>query len=217
MKEKKGLGIVGLIIAAGLLAAAWHFLPSLRTMVVVVGMTVLIGIAVLVAVVLYFAFRRPPEEKDTSEEDSAAALLARGRTDLVQLRQLTMRVRDKELRRAGEGVCGTIDEILKALKGQPEDIQRVRNLFTYYLPTVGGILRRYIRLEQSGIPTEKEKVLSCLKDIRTAMERLYGSLFDDDKLDLTVEMEVLRQICMRDGLLDGSTGKTEKDDITLTL
>lgn len=211
MKDKKGFGPLGLIMAASLLTAVCHFIPSLRTTVVSMGMIVLIGIVVLVAVVLYFAFRKPSEEKETTAEDAAAALLAGGRTDLVQLRQLTMRVRDKEIRQAGEGVCGTIDEILKALKEQPQDIQRVRNLFTYYLPTLGGILRRYIRLEQSGISTEKEKVLSCLGDIRTAMEKLYESLFDDDKLDLTVEMEVLEQICKRDGLLDGSTEKGGQD------
>jgi len=34
------------------------------------------------------------------------------------------------------------------------------------------------------------------------MEKQYSSLFDDDKLDLTVDMEALTLACKRDGLLD---------------
>lgn len=43
------------------------------------------------------------------------------------------------------------------------------------------------------------------------MEKQYDSLFDDDKLDLTVDMEALTLACKRDGLLDEdeNAGKEE--------
>jgi hypothetical protein len=37
--------------------------------------------------------------------------------------------------------------------------------------------------------------------MESAMEKQYLNLFEDDKLDLSVEMAVMTQICKRDGLL----------------
>ena len=43
-----------------------------------------------------------------------------------------------------------------------------------------------------------------------AMEKQYNNLFEIDILDLTVEMEVLTQICKRDGLLTDADFESEK-------
>ena len=43
-----------------------------------------------------------------------------------------------------------------------------------------------------------------------AMEKQYNNLFENDILDLTVEMEVLTQICKRDGLLTDADFESEK-------
>ena len=62
---------------------------------------------------------------------------------------------------------------------------------------------KYKELESSGVPTMEvtENTIDCLKNIKAAMEKQYNNLFESDILDLTVEMEVLTQICKRDGLL----------------
>ena len=44
-------------------------------------------------------------------------------------------------------------------------------------------------------------VMECLENIKSAMDKQYQNLFEDDKLDLTVEMEALALACKRDGLL----------------
>lgn len=51
------------------------------------------------------------------------------------------------------------------------------------------------------------------------MRKMYDSLYDDDKLDLTVEMETLKQFCKQDGLLADSVIQIQNGDqnITLTL
>ena len=59
----------------------------------------------------------------------------------------------------------------------------------------------------------------CLDGIQVAMRKMYDSLYDDDKLDLTVEMETLKQFCKQDGLLADSVIQIQNGDqnITLTL
>ena len=63
------------------------------------------------------------------------------------------------------------------------------------------------------------KVMSCLGEIKTAMEKQYSAIFENDILDLTVEMEALTQACKRDGLLvsDDFTIKEGDRIITLTV
>ena len=168
-------------------------------------------IALLVAVVMFFAFWKPKATDSETAAGEAAKALAKGRSDLLQLRQLNMRLKNQQIRRLSEEICTTVDKIIRALAEQPKDVYRTRQLFNYYLPTLGEILRKYRALEESGIPASgtTENVVSGLETIRTAMEKQYANLFDDDILDLTVEMEVLKQICQRDGLLADEAFKNE--------
>lgn len=212
------MGLLGAVILFVILR---QLFPSLATILLVIAGIALLCIASLVGLVLFFSLRKPKLKEGQGKAEHTAALLAQGRADLLALRQLALRVKNQEIRASSQGVCQVIEQILGALKEQPEDIPKARQLFSYYLPTLGGILQRFVRLEQSGVPAadSTEKVISGLSTIRIAMEKLYASLFEDEKLDLTVEMEVLKQLCQQDGLLSENTVQTQDGDqnITLTL
>lgn len=212
------MGLLGAVILFVILR---QIFPSLTTILLVIAGIALLCIASLVGLVLFFSLRKPKLKEGQGKAEHTAALLAQGRTDLLELCQLALRVKNQEIRASSESVCHVIQQILGALKEQPEDIPKARQLFSYYLPTLGGILQRFIRLEQSGVPAADAtgKVISCLDSIQAAMEKLYASLFDDDKLDLAVEMEVLKQCCKQEGLLEENTVQTQNGDqnITLTL
>ena len=212
------MGLLGAVI---LLVVLRQLFPSLATILLAIAGIALLCIASLVGLVLFFSLRKPKLKEGQGKAEHTAALLAQGRADLLALRQLALRVKNQEIRASSQGVCQVIEQILGALKEQPEDIPKARQLFSYYLPTLGGILQRFVRLEQSGVPAadSTEKVISGLSTIRIAMEKLYASLFEDEKLDLTVEMEVLKQLCQQDGLLSENTVQTQDGDqnITLTL
>ena len=214
------MGLLGAVI---LLVVLRQLFPSLATILLAIAGIALLCIASLVGLVLFFSLRKPKLKEGQGKAEHTAALLAQGRADLLALRQLALRVKNQEIRASSQGVCQVIEQILGALKEQPEDIPKARQLFSYYLPTLGGILQRFVRLEQSGVPAadSTEKVISGLSTIRIAMEKLYASLFEDEKLDLTVEMEVLKQLCQQDGLLSESAVQAQDEgqdqDITLSL
>lgn len=178
-----------------------------------------IFIALLVALVIFFAFRKPKAESGETAEGEEDNVLAKGRSDLLELRQLNLRLKNQQIRSLSEECCAISDKIIRALREQPGDIPRARHFFHYYLPTLGEILRKYRTLEESGVAASDtaENVASCLEVIHTAMEKQYASLFDDDKLDLTVEIEVLKQMCRRDGLLPDDDFKTESGEQGITL
>lgn len=224
MSEQKAsgaLGLIGIVVCVVLYFVGRRFFPKLSTLILIVCAVIVLLIVLLVVVVMAFAFRKPKPKPGELSGTDVTAILAKGRSNLMELRSRLMRVRNVEIRSTGEAICKTIDQILRTLKEQPEDIPSVRKFFNYYLPTLGSILTKYLRLEQSGVPAEDttQKTIACLTDIQTAMQKQYENLFDNDVLDLTAEMEVMTQICKRDGLLADDVLQIKEGDrvIELTL
>lgn len=151
----------------------------------------------------------------------AMQIMTKGRNHLKELRRLLSRIGNLNVKKRGEDICVEVERILGALQQQPEDIPMVRQFFNYYLPTLGNILLKYLRLEEAGMATEQTtvKVMSCLGEIKVAMEKQYAAIFENDILDLTVEMESLTQAVKRDGLLvsDDFTIREGEREITLTI
>lgn len=207
----------GLLACAALFFLGRSFFPSILKTILTIAA---IGMLLMVAIIAVFVIRalqksNTPEAKAKKERDS---ILAKGRSNLVQLRSMTMSIKDERVRAASEEVCNAVDSILKTLKSQPEDIPAVRQFFNYYLPTMGNILTKFVKVERSGVPMRDmaDNALSCLSDIKKAMERQYANLFEDDMLDLSVEMEALSIAVRRDGLIPDE-GFEMGEPINLTL
>lgn len=213
------LGFFGLIAAVVLYFVLRKVFPSLATAMLVIGAVIVALIVILVVVVLFFALRKPKKNDGPAADNDVAAVLTKGRTNLTELRRMGIRIKNLKVRKLNEEICVIIDKILRALKNQPEDIPRVRQFLNYYLPTMGEILLKYVRVEESGIPAETvtQNTIAWLGDIKTAMEKQYANLFDDDILDLTVEMETLTLACKRDGLLTGEGTPLQDGDRSITL
>lgn len=198
-------GIIGVIAVIGC-ALLYFFLrrvaPGLSALLLAAGAVVLAVILLLVVLVLVIALKKPKGKKLPDGTD-VGAVLTKGRAELLDLRRMTMRVKDGDIRRSCEEICSRVDKILRTLKENPDKIPRVRQFFNYYLPTLSKIVDTYVRVEAGGTPAAEtaKNTLSCLGDIKLAMEKMYDNLFADDILDLSVEMEVLTQICRRDGLI----------------
>lgn len=198
-----GVGILGLVGLVAAFVVLRKVLPSLANLFLILGGIALLGVVLLVAIVLVLAFRKPKKTTEQQIAENAAAILKTGRTQLMDIRRLSMKIRDNDIRKVSDSICAVIDKILHTLKERPDDMARVGRFFYYYIPTLQSILTKYTRLESCSLPDDDtaEKTLSCLKDMEAAMEKQYRNLFEDDKLDLSAEMAVMTQICKQDGLL----------------
>ena len=193
------LGLIGCIVVFGLVR---RFFPVLSVIVLIIGGIVFLLLLLLVAFVIFLCFRKPKNEK--VKEQDITAVLSKGRSNLMEIRRLAMRIRDQRVKGMTEEICKEADKVLKALREQPENISQVRQFFNYYLPTLKSILGKYGRMEESNTLTKEleENTWDCLENISLVTKKQYQSLFEDDILDLTVEMEVLTMLCKQDGLLD---------------
>ena len=232
-RKKSGLwpvlAAVGIVAVLALLLPEWNAGAAFRAVLKIV-LIAGAGLLLLVGVVLFFALYRPKnasasgaaERKKTELSEENAALLARGRTNLTQLRSMSVRIRNAELRGKCAAICKTAEKILQALRDDPSDIPTVRKFFNYYLPTLGSIITKYEYLERSGAPLDEmtQKVSGYLDQIQSAMDRQYANLFEDDLLDMTAEMQTMTAVCRQDGLLtdDGTELRPDAErPIRLTL
>lgn len=207
----KGSGIIGFVAIIACIAAAFalrHFFPALGKLVFwLLGAAALL-IAALVVLVIVLAFRGGKSSNGKSSGERPEEILSKGRRNLMEIRRQALRISNSEIRKLCEEICATAEKILQELKNRPESIPDVRKFFNYYLPTLGSVMSRYSRIEQSGAPAEEmtKSAIGCMRDISSAMERQYSNLFTNEIFDLTVEMEVMTMMCRRDGLIDENEG-----------
>lgn len=193
------LGTLFLIVAAVSAVALRNVLPLVSLVLIILAG----GFLLLLGIVIFFAFYKP---RLTPAEEAAlrsSEQLQAGKSGLVTLRMRCARIRDTAIRDHGSRICERISVILSTLKEQPGDLNKAGMLFSYYIPTVDKILKKIEQLERGGILTDelRETTCHCLDDVNSAMEKLYRKLFEDDILDLSVEMSTLTQMCKRQGLL----------------
>lgn len=200
--------IILVIIVAGLFITG-RFLPgAVRTILIVAGIVIAALIALIIVGIVLAArddkkkAARGGGTKDLTEEQKE--MLSKGRDNLMELRRKIMRITTMPVRTKANEICGVIDKIFQTLKENPEKISSVRQFLNYYIPTLGKVLEKYDRLEDSHTATEEitQNVVNYLIDVKSAMSRLYEGLFESDKLDMSVEMEAMMLAVKRDGLIE---------------
>ena len=202
-------GITGILGLAGIVALfllARRFMPSLATVMLWIAGITAVVLIILIGLVIYFSVTG---SKEKNNPDSPAAVLTKARSELMELRRNLLRIRNKEIASLCREITDIGDKILAVLKQKPDSVAGVRQFLNYYLPTLGKILGTYVRVEESGSMTDEltGNTLIHLGEIRKAMEKQYNNLFDNDKLDLSVDMEALTLACKRDGLLEDENGE----------
>ena len=202
-------GITGILGLAGIVALfllARRFMPSLATVMLWIAGIAAVVLIILIGLVIYFSVTG---SKEKNNPDSPAAVLTKARSELMELRRNQLRIRNKEIASLCREITDIGDKILAVLKQKPDSVAGVRQFLNYYLPTLGKILGTYVRVEESGSMTDElsGNTVTHLGEIKKAMEKQYDSLFDNDKLDLSVDMEALTLACKRDGLLEDENGE----------
>lgn len=197
------LGIGGLLGVLAVLLVIRHYIPALARLLMIITGVIAILLVLLVIVVMYFALRKPRKTEEQKVTEAMNAVIKNGRQSLMGLRRMSMEVKNALVRTLSTEICASIEKIFRTLKEHPDQFNSLRQFFNYYLPTLEKILVKYRAIETSGVPTEEvtSNTIECMENIKLAMEKQYNNLFENDILDLTVEMEVLTQMCKRDGLL----------------
>jgi len=212
MKENKLYGTLILLALIGLgvissLNGSFSLFSKLLSFAV---WATVIFIALLVAVVLYFAFKKPADQPKSDNNK----LMRETRVSLAELRNTAMVLQNPDIKSHLNKVCDLIEIIIRNIKAQKGSIQKVRQLFNTYLPALQTIVNKYSMLEKSSQADEtlQMNMVQYLERFTEAMTKYNASIFEDDKIDLSIEMKALMMACKKDGLITNTVNFEEKDE-----
>ncbi len=145
--------------------------------------------------------------------------LKTARQTITEEKLLATRVNDIDVRTSATKVLDIANKVVDTLATKQKKIATSQQFLNYYLPTLGVILKKFHSLEENNMATEETKasVVKYLTDIEQAMNRQYENLFNDDILDLAVEMEAMTIACKRDGLLSDDDFSVEGGEQVIKL
>ncbi len=124
--------------------------------------------------------------------------------NIVAGRTLVGRIGDADIRAAANNAYDKAEKLIKTFREQPDEIRRNSQFFNYYLPTINTILSKYLTLEKSEVVEKaesKDVVIPYLNQIAEALEKQYKASFDNELLDMSVEIEAMQIALKRDGLV----------------
>lgn len=153
-------------------------------------------------------------EKPTGNEPLDEAI-RQGREATAELRRLNDAIPDEALSADLDEIAELTERIFRQVQKEPDKLPQIRQMMTYYLPTVIRLLGKYAELQkQADVPNVRkslDEISSAVRTIRQAFRRQLDSLYEHDVIDITADVRVMEQMLRTSGLTDEHEFETEKE------
>lgn len=134
------------------------------------------------------------------------------RSSLERLAAQRREARDETVRNHLAGIIETGAKIAAEggkLSASPGELKICKDLATYYLPSLCGVMDKYTTIVKNNISSDsanafKHKVSIFLAEMNAAFERQLDALLSDDITDASLEMDVVKNILKSDGFMEQS-------------
>lgn len=104
--------------------------------------------------------------------------------------------------------------IFAYVEQRPAKLQEIRRFMDYYLPTTVKLVKAYqdfeAQPETASVITAKDEILGTLDTISTAFETLLDGLYQDDAMDISTDISVLKTMLAQEGLTENDFEKRMK-------
>ncbi|MEM7236300.1 MAG: 5-bromo-4-chloroindolyl phosphate hydrolysis family protein [Pseudomonadota bacterium] len=130
---------------------------------------------------------KPPADHVIDAIDKAEARVA-------EILRLAGNARDRELTGRVDGLMAQVREMLMLVQNDPRDLSRARRYFTVYLKGAEDATRKFTEnYARLGDPKLRDDYLSLVSELENSFARGREMLLHDERTDLEVEIEVLRE------------------------
>ena len=149
---------------------------------------------------------------DPSMHDEFTSMAVYGRECIDRLHTLNDDIPGESISRKLDSLEKILREIFNSLLEHPEQMNRMRKLMDYYLPTMIKLVEAYAEYDRISSPGQdildaKSQIESTLDTINEAFVQLHNNLFQDSVWDVTTDAQVLQTVLKQEGL---TKDKTEK-------
>lgn len=126
--------------------------------------------------------------------DQVIEALDRAETRVSEVQKMISTLRDREISGRVDGLMARVREMLRLIEQDPRDLSRARRYLTVYLKGAEDATRKYVqnhaRLDDPKLRTD---YLDMIGELEGSFGRGRDMLLQDDRMDLEVEIEVLRE------------------------
>ena len=161
--------------------------------------------------------RRQQEAEEAAYADlppEARKVVKQGKTYIDEIREANENIPDPFVSEKLYRMEEIVTRIFTEVRERPELAGRLNMLMEYYLPTTGKLLNAYRDMSEQPIQGEnirsaKAEIENSLDTINDAFENLLDSFFEDEALDLSTDISVMKTVMKQQGLTDSDL-KAEK-------
>jgi hypothetical protein len=134
------------------------------------------------------------------EIDRVTQALEKAEAKLRSIEALAHRMRDREIDGRIRRLNATVRDMIRLVERDPRDLGRARRYLGVYLTGAEAATRKYAEnREQLADPKLHAEYLALLADLEGSFARGKETLLLDDRTDLEVEIEVLRERLGQEG------------------
>lgn len=226
-KNRKGAGAG--ILAFGIVFAlyAWLFpLYKVWHYVLAAAVSLLIGrvIGIMGSGLDLGSSKQPAKKEEALPEtgDPAAdEVIKKGAEMMAQIREENDLIPDPALSRQMDDLERLCGQIFRTVAEKPRKAPQIRRFMEYYLPTTLKMLKSYRVMDQREVTGQnaqeaRSRIAKAMGVVLAACQRQLETLYHDDMLDVSTDIDVLEQMLKRDGLIDSDLHTIEKATIEVT-
>ncbi len=144
-----------------------------------------------------------PETGDPAADE----VIRKGREMMAEIQEENDLIPDPALSQQMDDLTRLCGQIFKTVAERPKKAPQIRRFMDYYLPTTLKMLRSYRVMDQREVTGQnaqeaRSRIAKAMGVVLAACEKQLETLYHDDILDVTTDIEVLEQMLKRDGLVD---------------
>ena len=132
-------------------------------------------------------------------------IIERGRDILKQIVAENDKIPDPQLSRQMDELESISNKIFRTVIEKPEKAPQIRRFMDYYLPTTLKMLQGYSLMDDRKISSRealnvKAKIESAMEVVLASFKKQLDTLYQDDILDISTDIDVLETMLKQDGL-----------------
>ncbi|MEM7243115.1 MAG: 5-bromo-4-chloroindolyl phosphate hydrolysis family protein [Pseudomonadota bacterium] len=188
-----------IVAGTGVFAAAWQGWGQ--------GLFEAIGLGGLAGAALLFSFGLDPMKKkgmegmNEFEQQRVAKAVEKAEALVAEMIDAAGRFGDRPLKRRVETLAHAARDMFRTIENDPRDLTQSRKFLSVYLKGARDATIKFADLYQHNRDTNKRADYEALlSDLETSFQEKREVLLLDDRTDLDVEIEVLRDRLKQEGL-----------------
>ncbi len=146
------------------------------------------------------------EDLPVTGNETVDRLVKRGQDMLKAIREENDKIPDPVLSRQIDEMESVSNRIFRTVIEQPQKAPQIRRFMEYYLPTTLKMLTGYRKMDERGVSGDnadqtRRKIESAMDVVLSAFKKQLDTLYQDDMLDISTDIDVLETMLKQDSLI----------------